>query len=182
VLPEGVSLWISGRSGEGGHSGFGKDGKFEIADVSPGAYTISAETVSETEPLFGTTSVEVQNADVDTLDIVLMPIPRIDGELIVEGDISADLKLGPILLMPSLPNAQIGLTMAARNAEPNAKRRFTVALLPGEYFVSVNTSNDNLTVKQITLDGKSAANGRLRVDRSPEGAKLVIVLGPKSKP
>jgi hypothetical protein len=120
-------LWIMGKTGEGGHNATGEGGKFEIADVGPGTYTISAETLGVNSarlsalasipnrnsdfsdhllkaaeegrgsaPLFGVTTVEVSGSDVDSIVIVLKPIPRVEAEFRVEGAGATDLKLGPI--------------------------------------------------------------------------------------
>ncbi|MDP8979666.1 MAG: carboxypeptidase-like regulatory domain-containing protein [Acidobacteriota bacterium] len=178
ILTESVSMWITGHAGEGGHSGTGRDGKFEIGDLGPGAYTIHARTSDKTTPLFGNATVEVRNSDVDALTLVLRPIPKVDGEVRVEGDASTDLKLRSIIFVPTDQDALLNMQMA----DPDKDRRFTVALIPGEYLFSFNPAIAGVDVQRVTLDGKPATNGKLLIDGSPEAKKLVIILGPKARP
>jgi hypothetical protein len=179
ALAEPATLWIMGQAGEGGRNGSGKDGKFEIADVGPGTYTISAKTLSKTTPLFGMTTVEVRGTDVDAIDLMLRPIPRIDGQIRVEDGGSADSELGSIYFRPSDP------TMTSMNLDigkPDKNRRFTVALIPGEYTLGFDSSISKLGVQKVTLDDKPITNWKLQIEGSSETRRLVIVLGQRPQP
>ena len=57
-----ATLWIMGKAGEGGHNSTARNGTFEITDVGPGSYTISAETLDKAAPKFGLATVEVRGA------------------------------------------------------------------------------------------------------------------------
>lgn len=178
ALSERAVLWIVGNAGEGGHNADGKNGKFEIADVSPGSYTIAGETLNEAAPLFGTVVVEVRGADLDGIDLVLRPIPRIDGEFRIEGDVVGDPKLSRIFF--SAIDRLIPMT--SKIGRPGNDRKFTVALIPGEYNITFEESISNFAIRQVTLDNKPVTNWKLRIDDSPETKKLVIVLKPKERP
>lgn len=102
-LAERVTIWITGREGQGGHNGTGMDGMFEIADVGQGTYTISAETLNKAAPLFGTSTVEVHAHDVDSVDLVLRPVPKIEAEIRVEGGSTPDVGLGAVYLLGTEP-------------------------------------------------------------------------------
>jgi hypothetical protein len=175
VLAEPATLWITGLAGEGGHNDTGKDGKFEISDVGPGTYTISAETLNKSAPLFGISTVEVHGADVDAIDILLKPIPKIDGELRVERGGSADLKLGSIYFT----RTDLVTAMPMQIGHPDNDRRFTVSLIPGEYNLSFDDSISKLGVQWVTLDDKPITNWKLHIDGSSETKKLVVALGSK---
>jgi hypothetical protein len=178
VLTESVSVSIMGHAGEGGHSGTGRDGKFEIGDVGPGAYTIHARTSDKTLPLFGSATVEVRDSDVEALTLVLRPIPKTNGEVRVEGAASADLKLPSIFFVPTDQDAVMNVQMV----DTGKDRRFTVALTPGEYRFSFNAAIAGLDIQRVTLDGRPVTNGKLLIDGSPEAKKLVIILGSKARP
>lgn len=164
VLTERVTLWIMGQAGEGGgeggHNGSGADGKFEIADVGPGTYTISAETLNKTAPLFGVTTVEVRGEDIDSVHLVLRPIPKIEGEVRVEGGGSAKLNLGSIFFTRT---DQV-TPMSMQIGRPDQDRRFTIALIPGEYDLSFDVPAGNFDVERVTLDGRPIANWKLQID------------------
>ena len=127
VLADPATLWIMGQAGEGGHSVSARNGTFEITDVGPGSYTISAQTSDKTNPMFGLVTVGVRGADVDNVELVLQPMPRIDAEIRVEGGYSADLKRGAVYFTRSSQltawNMEIG--------HPDKDGKFSVALIPG---------------------------------------------------
>jgi hypothetical protein len=97
VFLEPVALWIAGQGGEGGHNGSGSNGAFQIGEVSPGAYIVSAQTLGKAARLFGTTTVNVRESDVSGIDIMLRPSPKLEGQIRVETGSFADLKNGSIL-------------------------------------------------------------------------------------
>jgi hypothetical protein len=174
ILTERATMWIMGRSGEGGHNDTGKqDGTFEIADVAPGTYTISAETPRSKPPLFGIATVEVLGDDLDSIGIVLKPVPIIEGELQVEGGGSADLGAGSVYFSQT---DQISM-MSMLIGHPDKDRKFTIALVPGEYSLTFDPPIVKMGVQRVTLDGKSITDWKLRIDDSPGTKKLVIVLG-----
>jgi hypothetical protein len=97
MLTEPVALWIMEPTGEWAHNGNGKDGAFEIADVGPGTYKISAETVNgrgaRGARLFGVTTVAVRDTSVNGVDIMLRPSPKLEGQIRMEGGSALDSKL-----------------------------------------------------------------------------------------
>jgi hypothetical protein len=178
VFAEPVTLWIMGQAGEGGHNGSGDKGRFEIADVSPGTYTVSAESLNKAAPLFGMATVEVRGEDVDSVDLALRAIPKIEGEVRVESGDSASVRLNSVFFtrrerVTAVP-MQIG--------QPGPDHRFTIELIPGEYDLGFDGSASNLVVQRVTLDDKPITNWRLLVDGSSDTKKLVIIVGAKPRP
>jgi hypothetical protein len=178
VMTERAILMIMGTAGEGGHNGDAKEGKFELGDLGPGIYTISAETLNKTAPLFGMSTVQVRGEDVDGVDLVMRPIPKIEGEIRIEDKDPADLKVASVYFIRNPPVTM----MTVEIGHPDKDRKFTLALIPGEYIFSIDTSANKLAVRSVTLDDKPITDGKLHIDISPEPRKLVIVLGSKSKP
>lgn len=173
VFTEPTTLWIMGTAGEGGHNDTGKDGKFAIRDVGPGTYTVSAETLGTTAPLFGIATVQVRGDDVDGVDLALQPIPKINGEVRVEGSVPGGLKPGSIFFVRTdrvtLNAMQIG--------RPDENQKFTIALIPGEYTLSFDDSINKFGVQRVTLNGKTITNWKLQIDGTPETKILVITVG-----
>jgi hypothetical protein len=179
VLTERATLWIMGRAGEGGHNSTSENGKFEIRDVSPGTYTISAQTLNKTAPMFGMTTVEVRGGDVDAVDLVMRPMPKIEGEVRVEGGApAADLKLGSIYFTGGERVTAVGMQIG----RPDKDGKFMVTLPPGEYSLSFDASIRKLGVHKVTLDDKPITNWKLQIDGSPETKNLVIVVGSNPRP
>ena len=175
VLTEHAALWIIGQRGEGGHSGQADNGKFEIADLGPGTYTISAKTSSKAAPLFGSTTVEVHSGDI-AVEITLRPIPIVNGEIRLQGRAFADLTRGSISFTPTVPTM---IPLNLELAKPDKDGRFTVALIPGEYKLTFDSSVRDLGVESVTLDDKEIIGWTMQIGESAETKRLVIVLGAK---
>lgn len=178
LLPERASVWIEGSAGQGGHSGNCEEGKFSFEDVSPGGYTISAHTTGEDSPLFGLTTVTVGDADLDGIELVMRPMPKVDGEIRLEGGGAAALEIGEIFF--SGTDRSIGLNV--QSAKPDQTGRFTVALAPGEYVINFYNQALQASVKSIEYDGKPIDNLKLKIDESPGTKPLVIVVGSRPRP
>jgi len=172
MLRERATLWIQGQAGEGGHNDSAEKGNFEVSDVFPGTWTVSAQTLSETSPLFGVTTVSVRNFDVDGVDILLRPVPILEGELAIEGAVPAGLALGPVYFNASNRVNSISFHMA----RPDRDRKFSTPLVSGEYTLAFDASITGLGIKEVTLDGKPVTDWTLRISDAPETKKLLIVL------
>ena len=165
------------QAGSGGSNSTGKDGKFEIADVSPGAYTIFADT-DGTDRLFGAANIEVRGEDVDGVDIFLTPVPKLEAEVQMEAGASEAVRPSRIFF------ARIGnfLGNPIQAGEPDKDGRFTIALIPGDYALALLDSASSLQIRKVTLGGKASVIPTLHVDESPNPKKLVIVVGPNTQP
>lgn len=168
-----ATLWILGLTGEGGHNAQARDGNFEIRDVGPGSYTISAATIDPAPPLFGVVTVPVRGADVDGIEITLRPSPRIQGHVRVEGDAS---KLRLRYVYFNRMDQIIGMGMNI--GKPDKDGNFNLVLHPGEHTLSFD-SIDNYTVQSLTFDDKPVTNWRVTVESSAEPKQFVLVLKPK---
>jgi Carboxypeptidase regulatory-like domain len=175
-VPEPVTLWIAGQAGEGGHNGSGKDGKFEIGDVAPGSYVVSARTLGKTARLYGSTTVKVGNADVNGVEIYLRPSARVEGRIQWEGQAPKPPKLGSIFFMRKPP----GIAMGMEIAKPLEDGTFSVLLDPGDYDLSFDTSV--FDVKTITLDEAAVVNWKIKVEPGATVKKLYLVVQPVAKP
>jgi hypothetical protein len=176
VLSEPVTLWIAGQAGEGGHNGSGKDGAFQIGDVGAGTYTVSAQTLSKTERLFGTVSVNVRESDVDGIDIMLRPSPRLEGQIRVEAGTALKAKIESILFHSQTPGIGVGM----ESAKPDENGTFVLSLNPGEYTISFDSKGAD--VQKVTLDERPVTNWKIQMEPAAAPKKLVIFLKPKAQP
>jgi hypothetical protein len=131
-----VILWCSGQAGEGGRNGQSKDGVFQIRDVGPGSYLLSAETLPDAPtPLYGRVAIAVQGADVNGVEIVMRPSPKIEGRLRLErGDIAGH-KLPAIYFLRTDHSDSLPMRIGA----PDSSGAFQVVLPPGEYWLALGT-------------------------------------------
>ena len=59
----------------------GKDGKFEMLNIAPGSYILSAVAVTAEMPLSAQQQIEVGSADIDDLQLTLMPPATLRGRV-----------------------------------------------------------------------------------------------------
>lgn len=173
-----ATLWIMGRAGEGGHNGNAEKGTFEIPDVAPGSYTISAETLDKIASIFGIVTVEVRDRDVSNVDLVMRPSQKITGKIRMESGDSASLKPVTVYFLRSDRVELLGMKLA----HPDSEGAFEVVLNPGEYTLTFEALPDKFKVQKVTWDDKPVTNWKLSIESSPEAKKLDIVLSPKVNP
>ncbi len=172
-LTERVNMWILGQAGEGGHNASGRDGVFQLPDTGPGVYTVTAQTLSKTARLFGSTSVTVHESDVDGIEIVLRPTPKLEGQVsLTEGNL-ADSRIKSIFFHCSTP----ARGFCIESAQLDLEGKFSLSLNPGEYTISFDSSFD---VQKATLDDRPVTNWKIQMSGA-ETKKLVIVMKPKAK-
>jgi hypothetical protein len=177
VVHERATLWIASQTGEGGHNGFGQDGRFAIGDVGPGTYTISAHTIDERTRQFGTTSVTVKDSDVDGIEILLQPGLKLEGQIrgLTEQQIENS-KIGSVYFnrRPGLLNP-----MDFGSAKADADGTFAVSLEPGEYTISVDPRLGKL--QSGTLDSKPIVNWKIKMEPGTAGKRLILVVQPEAQ-
>lgn len=206
VLNDAVTLWISGRTGEGGHNATGKDGKFEITDVGPGSYTISAETLA-----VGAEAMRIAPPGIEqNPDILAMRKKMLDdlskseplfGMTTVEVH-GADVDSVEVVLRPlaeiqgefrwedgGTKNPTPGTVyfmqtdritaMPMMMVQSDQDGKFTIRLIPGEYHVAFDEEINKVGVQRVTLDDKPITEWKLQIDGPAETKKLIIVLGGK---
>ena len=173
-----AALWITGRSGEGGHNGVAKKGAFEIRDVGPGSYTISADSMDKAAPRFGVVAVDVREQDVNNLDLVMRPSTKIEGKIQLPPGDSTSLKPLAIYFVRSDRTELLGMKLA----HPDDAGSFEIVLNPGEYALTFGGLPDNFSFQRVTLDNKAITNWKLSIEPSAETKKLVIVLAHKGQP
>ena len=177
-----VILWIEGPSPtrDGSHNGQGEDGKFEIGEVSPGTYKISADTGERTPSLFGEVSVEVRGENVNGVDLVMHPNPEIDGQVQVREEDAT--RLADIQVMFSPSDNRNDRILSIRMVHVNAAGTFKTGLRPGAYRLVLMPLGTNLAIEKITLDDVDVPSQALRIDASAKPKTLTITLGPKKQP
>lgn len=174
-----ITLWIEGPAPgrEGSHDAQAEDGKFEITEISPGSYRISADTYDDDPtPMFGAISIEVGGEDLSGVDLVLRPAPKIEGQIQVRGGDISSLAETNIMFSPA------DGTIAIKSAKPDASGAFQVGLHPAEYAITIFPLPHDLAIEKITLDETPVLNRRFKVDSAAKPKSLVIVFAPKNQP
>ena len=163
----------------------GKDGKFEIALVAPGSYTLLATTEMGNSPQIAHRRVEVTDADVDGLRLTPLTMASVRGRVRVG---SKPPKIDPSLLYvhlqrsdgeddvsDALPFTADGLPVSPGTARAKADGTFELKnVLPGTYSVEVTGDSKAMTdsfvesvaagTKDVTDGGLSVGGGTIAID------------------
>jgi hypothetical protein len=167
---EAVSVSVASRS-ENGISRSGKVamGRFDIAEVTPGSYNITAQTTSTDERLFARVPLEVGDRDVENISLTLQSGFTLTGRLTVEGRPSTDndtqaprpfVQLQPGYSFPVNPDG----TFATNNVNP------------GNYRLRMMVFPANWYIKSAVLGSTEVLNAGIRLEADPR-TPLNIVVG-----
>jgi len=198
--PQAATFTISSRAIGGGgfmmtggaNTRYNPDGTFEIRDMAPGNYGISAlvtevsgilpgsPTAQQNQPR-AQVNVTVVNADVDNLLLTIVPLVSLQGRLSIEGQ--------PLTAITSLDRIRVQLTTTAdttsfivaggQSASPAAgDGTFKIEnVLPGDYRAAISGLPPGYYLKSVRLEQIEGIDQPLRVTSSPSGG-LEIVISP----
>jgi protocatechuate 3,4-dioxygenase beta subunit len=166
------------------------DSSFEIPELAPGEYTVTA-FFSDQEKFYSTEEdVDVVNADVDYLNLVIGPGVDIPGHLLWDGRPSFEGERATIYLAPE----ESGVILRGGEAHVEENGQFTAKELPqGTFRISVGGLSKDCYIKQIqfgehvlpdnVLHARRGVTGPLDITISSKGAHLQgIVANDESLP
>jgi hypothetical protein len=146
-------------------------GDFEIRGVPPGSYNLSAMWNDGRRQLYGRVPVEVDNANLDGVTLVLDSPITLVGRFRVEGSDQFDLTGLSLWLQP------IDSTMGAGGSQAKADGTFVVQnVYDGYYRLRVLGFPEQYYVKSAREGGSDVLESGLTISRSQPPAHLEIVL------
>ena len=148
-----------------------RDGAFQIRDVVPGSYFLTAQWPSETGHRMLRQALEVGNSNLDNVNVVLTPFVSLRGQVRVDG--SAEVNLATINISLS-PQATIPMGGAyARVADDGT---FTLDNINADsYSVLVSGLPATFYVKSIRMGDVDALESGLDLTRSGPGVLDILV-------
>jgi hypothetical protein len=148
-------------------------GDFEIHSVPPGPYTLSAFWNDGNRQLYGRVPVEVSNANLNGVTVVLANPITLAGRFRVEGSSQFDYtRLGLIL-------QALDSTMGSGSAEIKTDGTLVVGnVYDGNYRVHVMGYPEGYYLKSVREGGSEVLESGLTISRSQPPARLEIVLSP----
>src|SRR5688572_10076075 len=172
-----------GRGGRGGPGGEGliqqpsvpvnPDGTFEISNVIPGSYNLTAIQQSQGRVLSGRTRVDVSSSGLDFVGVDLRYGFTISGQFEAEGQASAQFRLNGLRVQLS-PTENLPFGQA--EAEVDDQGKFTLTNVGAmSYRLTVNGLNGGSYLVSGTYGSTEALNGALQIN--DEGSRLVLRLG-----
>jgi hypothetical protein len=148
-------------------------GDFEIRGVPPGSYNLSAFWNDGKRQLYGRVPVEVSNANLDGVTLVLDSPITLAGRFRVEGSNQFDFTQLGLWLQP------IDSTMGGGNAEIKPDGTFLVQnVYDGNYRVRVLGYPEGYYLKSAREGGSEVLESGLTISRSQPPARLEILLCP----
>jgi uncharacterized protein (DUF2141 family) len=150
---KGAQVTLAPLAGSGGYSVEGESdasGRFEMGAVPSGSYTAVAQFTENAEigkPLTGRTTVQVGDASIDGVDVVVFPGATVSGRVRVEGDRKANLARIAVSLRSSENSAAASLGSDGGRAVvapdgtfvfhevPEGSYRIILTSLPDGYYV-----------------------------------------------
>jgi hypothetical protein len=140
----------------------GSDGSFDMAGITPGAYTISATTAfADMSGDFATKDVELVDRDLEGITLSLTPGGVINGRIMLEPPTRTPAPLA--LLVTASPGApkpgEIRPTQFLRPAQVNADWTFQVRGLNGLYRFNLQMESlPDFAVVRTVFDGRDVGN------------------------
>jgi len=176
----GIYVSLMPRASEGGYSLAdysgsvqNDSGDFEIRGVPPGPYNITAFWSDGRRQLGARVPVEVSNANLEGVTLVLGSPLMVTGTIRVEGGNPFEFTRLGLILQP------IDGGMGGRNAQIKPDGTFVVQdVFDGSYRVRVLGYPDEYYVKSVRAGGSEVLESGLTVSRSQPPARLEIVLSP----
>jgi hypothetical protein len=158
----------------GGARGVGADGSFELGNVEPGAYFLTAMRVLRRTDAFGRVPVNVAGGDVSGVLVPLGGTLELSGTVRVEGREKSTLGPAQVLLTPLEADPILGTSQGRLDAGG----RFRIdGVLPGKYLV---VFEDRLLrdyyVKSVRLGDREVVDKGLDLTQIRSGAAIDILL------
>jgi hypothetical protein len=152
---------------------------FEIPELAPGEYTVTAFFSDQGKFYSTQEDVDVMNADVDRLTLVIAPGVDIPGQLVWDGKPSLERERAAIYLAPE----ESGDIARGGEAHVDENNQFTLKEVPqGTFRISVDGISKDCYIKEVQfgeivlpdhlLHAKRGVTGKLDITISTKGARL----------
>ena len=168
-------------------AGLIENGLFELLLPGPGKYVITAVAADDPADLRGRREIDVRDADLNDVRMVLMNTFSVAGTVTFEGSLPAANSRTDTLSLNLYPmSADLTAPSAIRFPAANGAFRFE-KVMAGDYRVevlpvlSVPPSSllpavfENVFVKSVTLDGKDVLNEGLHLEAAPRRNLEIVI-------
>jgi hypothetical protein len=158
----------------GGLRGLGADGSFDLGNVEPGAYFLTAMRILRRTDAFGRVPVDVVRGDVGGVVVPLGGALQLSGTVRVEGREKPSVGPVPVLLVPLAGDPILGTSQARVDAGGSFR---IDGVLPGKYLIAFE---DRLLrdyyVKSLRLDDREVVDQGLDLTQVRSGAAIDVLL------
>jgi protocatechuate 3,4-dioxygenase beta subunit len=163
------SMGMMGGGSSSSNSGVNDpDGKFELKGVSPGSYFLTAQSTVGGQPYSAHFAIQVGTADLEGIELHLMPPMEIAGQIRIEG------KTGDKLPMLNVVLENGGRMRMAGGTKEDGTFAFQ-GLEPAVYQVSVNGPPE-LYLKAVRWPDRDVMQSGLDLTQGAAESRLVVVM------
>jgi len=150
---------------------FDKEQHFEIKGVTPGPYLMVITGADDGKALTGRTAINVGDADVEELEIVIGPEQKWKGKILVEGDEATKLPGLVVQLQPRRATAYASRAQVDKNLE------FAIPILPQEtYDLEVSNAPEDVYLKAVRVGNNDVLAAGLEAEPGDAPAAMEVVL------
>lgn len=151
----------------------GRDGKFEIRGVTPGAYYVSAQYYEDNTRYIGRVAVTVGNSNVEDVEVAIKPGVEITGNVRLEGDTNnTDLSATSIFLQPKDFSPMSG----GGSGRVKQDGTFVIrSIAPDTYRLQTFGGSQTFYVKSMRAGQQDVSNGEIAIiDGAPPVLNIVL--------
>lgn len=152
-----------------------RDGRFDLWHVPPGQYTLEASSGldrSGVPTARARRRITVPDAGSDSLQIVLAPVNRLRGRVVVDGD-SQSPRVATITVSAIAAPGDDANFVTRLRATPSPDSTFELAGVAGRVLLRVASTDPTLVLKRIELDGQDVTDIGVDVAKA-RGADLAV--------
>jgi protocatechuate 3,4-dioxygenase beta subunit len=166
----GISSFTSNGSSNTNTSVEDKDGKFELTGINPGPYVLTAQATTAGVTYVAHLPVQVSTADLEGIELRLLPPMEIHGQIRIEGKSATQLSHLNVTL-----DAE-GRLMDLQSEPAKEDGSFVIReVQPELYRVSLGVPDD-LYLKSVHWGDRDVAQSGLEVSQGAADSQLAIVL------
>ncbi len=160
--------------GYGGRSAqMAQDGKFELRNVLPGAYTLAAHSYDEGRRYSASQPLDVGHGDVEGISLTVSPGLEVSGRVRVEGGGQTQFKGARVVLRP-VNDANLEAN-AGGSAAVGEDGSFTInTLTPDAYVVQMFSAPENLYVKSVRAGDGPAAQDTVTIEAGAAALDILL--------
>jgi carboxypeptidase family protein len=147
----------------------GRDGKFEIRGVTPGAYNLMAQYFDGTTRYSSRIPVNVGNGNLEDVDVTLQPGLDVSGTVRIEGDTESKLGSLNIILQPK----EFGPMVGGGSSRIKDDGSFMLKNVSPDTYRAMVFGGQGVYTKSVYVGQQEAKNGEIMI---PEGTPPPITV------
>lgn len=164
--------WNAGK-----HSIVDEKGGFAFRNVTPGSYTIAAQSVSVMNPgaeaQIAQAAIDVGDSNVDGIQLTFGGAPEIGGVISVEK--GADLKWAGLMVMLSPESDEAMMRPSYAQVQDDGTFKLKLSM-PGRYHLDIGPLPDGYYVKSVRYGDAEYPSGVIDLTKGANGGELTIAV------